>query len=990
MALITSRHFSFVFVLLCPSLARQGSSNRCGKSAQFGHHVFCRCCVTGHAPAFCQMPEIDPSLSHNQHMSKPPSWNEIRIRAARFSTDWRTANSEQSESQIFWYQFLQIFGVESRRVAYFETRAKRNSTGKDGRIDFFWPGMLLVEQKSRGIDLDIAESQAFDYLDDISPQDFPQLLVVSNFQQMRVRDFQNQGVTTTFNVDDLPKFIDVFGALAGYRKRDFNPQQEANATIEAAQLMGRLWDELAASGYEGHNATVLMTRLLFLMFGDDTGLWERGLFTEFVTTRTSEDGSDLGGNLALLFQSVDKPKSTRTDNLDEYIDRFPYINGGIFKDRIEIPTFNSHMRAELLACCAFDWSKISSAIFGSLFQALKSKEDRAQLGEHYTTEENILKVIHPLFLDELREKFDASKGNNAKLETLRKSLSEYKFLDPACGCGNFLVVAYRELRKLELDILKELRSAKPNESLILDVTWGLSIHLNQFYGIEIEEWPAKIAETAMFIVDHQANMELALEFGSAPDRLPISDSPNIQITNAIRIDWKEFVKPTSHTVVLGNPPFVGMAKMSAEQQKDNRLAFELLSQQGLRTGRLDYVGCWYAKCFEYLRGTKGRAAFVSTNSITQGEQARTLGPLFAANGFGISFAHRTFSWSSEAANAAAVHVVIIGFSESTAVSKKLIFDYPDPKGGAIELVANNINIYLADSTVQAIHKHASPLVEVPKLTEGNRPQDGGGLLVSAEERKEIRNSDPIAAKYLKRLIGAQDMLHGEKRWCLWLLDADPKEIRSSPTIKKRLLIVRKAREGSPTEAAREKAKTPSLFLAIRQPDHKWLCVPRVSSENRRIIPMAFFTPDDIAHDTTLALSGADSYLFGILQSTMFTVWVKAVSGRLESRIRVSPDLSYNSFPFPEGVSKSSRDRVIKHASRILEVRKKYPGACLADLYDPSVTPADLSAAHDELDTAVDSLFGKRKFNTIAQRESTLFTRYQLLSSAEFLFEAEEV
>ena len=514
---------------------------------------------------------------------------------------------------------------------------------------------------------------------------------------------------------------------------------------------------------------------------------------------------------------------------------------------------------------------------------------------------------------------------------------------------------------------------------------GLSVSLSQFFGIEIEEWPAKIAETAMFIVDHQANLELAIEFGQAPDRLPIKTSATIRIGNAIRIDWRDIVPPSDDVIVLGNPPFIGMSLLTTEQQVDNRFAFASPLATGLRTGRLDYVACWYAKAIDYMQGTKMRCAFVSTNSITQGEQARVFGPLLASNGFEIDFAHRTFSWSSEAPGAAAVHVVIIGFSQGGIVKSKHLYAYPDIKEWPTRIEAKHINIYLADSEVSAIGKHATPLVDVPKLTEGNRPQDGGGLLVSPEERDEILRTDPIAAKYLRRIIGAQDMLHGEERWCFWLVDAEPPELRSSSTLSQRLRIVVNARLASPTESAREKAKTPSLFLAIRQPTTRWLCVPRHSSENRDIIPMAFFTAQDIAHDSTLTLAGADEYLFGVLQSAMFTTWVKTVSGRLKSDIRVSPDLSYNSFPFPESPSEAGRKRVVAAAVQVLAVRELFPPSSLADLYDPTATPAALVAAHKELDKAVDDLYGKRSTLSESERQAILFARYQILVDEGGLF-----
>ena len=910
-------------------------------------------------------------------MAKPPSWNEIRTRAQDFATRWADTTDEKAEAQTFWNEFLGIFGIDRKRVAAFEARAKRTTTKGGGFIDLFWPSTLIAEHKSAGKSLEDAEDQALDYLESIKEDDFPGVVITSDFAHIRVRDLGGDNKPYTFKLSRLPEEIDRFGFIAGYQKRTFGDADEEAANIKAAKLMGRLYEELSRNGYEGHDASVLLVRLLFLMFGDDTGMWEKGLFAEFVETRTAEDGSDLGSQLAFLFQILDKDTTARPKAADELLLRFPYVNGHLFADRIDIPAFDRRMRDELVKATEFDWGKISPAVFGSLFQAIKSKEARRELGEHYTTETNIFKALGPLFLDDLQSRFDAARHSQTKLEQLHDQIASIRVLDPACGCGNFLVISYRQLRRLELEILKRIRDLAGDKQLVLDVAALTRVRIDHFYGIEIEEWPARIAETAMFLVDQQANHELALEFGRAPDRLPIRVAPVIVNGNALRMDWNEVVSAEECSYVVGNPPFVGMSLMSKEQQEDNRLTFSELG--GSRTGRLDYVACWYAKAVAYSKGSSIKTALVSTNSITQGEQARELGPLLAGNGFRINFAHRTFSWSSEAPGAAAVHVVIIGFAYGDTRGACRLFEYTDLKGAPTERSARNINIYLADSQVPGIGKHSVPLVPSPKLTEGNRPQDGGGLIVALDEYEQL-SKDPVAAKYLRPLAGAENTLHGIPRWCLWLQSANASELRGSTEIMRRLQVVGDARLGSPTESAREKAKTPSLFFSIRQPSSRWLWVPRVSSENRRIVPMCFFPPDVIAHDTSLCLDGADEYLFGILQSAMFTIWAKTVSGRLKSDVRVSPDLSYNSFPFPEVKSEADRVPVIRAAEAVLGARDSHVGATLADLYDPLTMPADLSKAHDQLDKAVDDLYGKRSFTTDADRLEFLFARYAELTA----------
>jgi hypothetical protein len=708
------------------------------------------------------------------------------------------------------------------------------------------------------------------------------------------------------------------------------------------------------------------------MFGDDTAMWARGLFYSFVHDRTSDDASDLGAQLAMLFQVLNTPEAERPKNLDQTLVDFPYVNGGLFSENLRIAAFTPEMRHALIKAMRFGWAAISPAVFGSLFQSVKSKELRRELGEHYTPEKTIMKVIGPLFLDELKERLTGAKGSPQKLRNLRNELATYNFLDPACGCGNFLIVAYREMRRLELEILKQLRDLKEDSQLSLDPTLGLQVSVAQFSGIEIEEWPAKVAETAMFLVDHQMNLELAQEFGLTPDRLPIKGMLNVHVGNALRTDWRSVCEIGDKTLILGNPPFLGMSNLSDEQQQDNRIVFEKVEAGDLRSGRLDYVACWWALACRNLQGTAGKAAFVSTNSLTQGEQARSMGPLFDRLGYAIEFAHQTFKWSSDAPNAAAVHVVIIGVNAKPRVQKRRLFATLE-NGDVVEQFAESINIYLADSPVAAIAKHSTPIVPGPKLTEGNKPQDGGGLIVEPEDLAEVQG-DPIAAKYLRKLIAAQSMLHGDDRHCLWMVGAEPAELRSSRILQDRLETVRRTRAESPTEAARAKAATPYLFLAMRQPKSRWLAVPATSSENRSIIPMKFFEATDIAHNSILALDSADDYLFGLLQSRPFNVWAKSVSGRLEMRIRLSPDLSYNSFPAPEPTP-AQRAQITAAAQEVLRARAAHQNASLADLYDPLATPADLVKAHGILDKAVLAALGLPSSASDGEVLSALFKRY---------------
>ena len=909
-------------------------------------------------------------------VTKPLSRNEMRARAVTFAARWKDESSEKGESQTFWTEFLDIYGVDRKRVAAFEQLAKRTSTGNYGFIDLYWPGVLIAEQKSAGKDLAAAEKQALDYLTDIKQSDFPGLVITSDFARIRILDLESKDPTPVeIKTADLGKEYERFLFIAGYAKQTF--EQEIEANVEASELMGQLYDAAEAAGYKDHEANVLLTRLLFLMFGDDTAMWARGLFYSFVHDRTSDDASDLGAQLAMLFQVLNTPEAERPKNLDQTLVDFPYINGGLFSENLRIAAFTPDMRHALIKAMRFGWAAISPAVFGSLFQSVKSKELRRELGEHYTPEKTIMKVIGPLFLDELKERLSSAKGSPQKLRNLRKELATYNFLDPACGCGNFLIVAYREMRRLELQILKQLRDLKEDNQLSLDPTLGLQVSVSQFAGIEIEEWPAKVAETAMFLVDHQMNLELAEEFGQTPDRLPIKQMLNVRVGNALRVKWNSVCAIGDRTVILGNPPFLGMSLLSTEQQQDNRIVFESVDSEGLRAGRLDYVACWWALACKVLHGTRARVAFVSTSSLFQGEQARTMGPLFERLGVAIDFAHQPFKWSSDAPNAAAVNVVVVGVSDVSLARRPQLY-VSGAAGDTLPIQPDAINVYLTASSVGAIAKHATPInPALPLMSKGSQPTDGQHLIVEPEELAQV-SQDPIAAKYLRRLIGAETMLNQKYRQCFWLLQATPADLTGSPVLRERLKLVTTMRLESPTESVREAARTPGLFTQIRQPSSAWLAVPAHSSENRRVVPMAFYQPEDIAHNSLLTVEGADRYLFGILQSRPFTVWARTVSGRLGSGIRISPDLSYNSFPLPEATVES-KQQVEVAAGEVLAAREA-TNATLEDLYDSVAMPPALVRAHDQLDSAVMRLFGLKDNQSDAEILAALFARYESLTA----------
>ncbi|MBI5643333.1 MAG: class I SAM-dependent DNA methyltransferase, partial [Deltaproteobacteria bacterium] len=656
----------------------------------------------------------------------PLSLNEIKDRALAFSRAWEDERSERAEAQTFWNEFFNVFGVSRRRLASFEEPVRRARSrfeakgGGGGFIDLFWRGTLIAEHKSLGRDLDSAYKQALEYFDGVAERDLPRYVIVSDFARIRLYDLDTN-TRQEFPLKDLYKNIKLFGFIAGYTTQQITAQDPVN--IKAAERMGRLHDRLRSAGYEGHALEVLLVRLLFCLFAEDTTLFEpRGSFRDFLENNTREDGSDLGPQLSLFFQVLNTAEQRRQNNLDETLAAFPYVNGRLFEETLSIASCDRTMREMLLDCCALDWGRISPAIFGALFQCVMDEEGSARrrnLGAHYTSEENILKLIKPLFLDGLWAEYHGAKRSNNKLFELLKKISRLKFFDPACGCGNFLVIAYRELRLLELEIL---RSARATGQMHLDIFQLVQVNVNQFYGIEIEEFPSHIAQVALWLTDHQMNMKVSEEFGKYFRRLPLVNSASIHCGNALRMDWNTVISPEHVDYILGNPPFVGSKFLNDSQRTDMEYVFA-----NANYGVLDYVTAWYMKAVRYVRGDdrisalldnmpsthkaprdRVKIAFVSTNSITQGEQVGVLWSELLRLGVKIHFAHRTFSWSNEARGKAAVHCVIIGFALHD-TDRKTIYDYEQIKGDAHALEARNINPYLVDAHDLVLLRRERPL-----------------------------------------------------------------------------------------------------------------------------------------------------------------------------------------------------------------------------------------------------------------------------------------
>jgi len=910
-------------------------------------------------------------LKQYYERNMPLSWNEIKDRALRFSREWAEETSEDAEAKSFLDAFFNVFGVPRKRVATFEKRVKKID-GKDGYIDLLWKGILLVEHKSRGKDLNRAFQQAKDYFPGLKDRDAPRYILVSDFARFQLHDLE-EGTQHEFTLNDFYKNVRLFGFIAGYQTTSYKEQDPVN--IKAAERMGRLHDQLKTIGYEGHALEVYLVRLLFCLFAEDTSIFERRQFQDFIEQRTTEDGHDLAERLAHLFEVLDTPTDKRLKTLDEQLAAFPYVNGSLYAERLRMAAFDRSMRELLLECCALDWSRISPAIFGALFQSVMDQKLRRNLGAHYTTEKNILKLIKPLFLDELRAEFERVKNQRKRLEEFHQRLAALKFLDPACGCGNFLVIAYREVRLLELDVLRELY--KKRESGFLDVSQIVFVDVDQFFGIEIEEFPAQIAQTALWLVDHQMNMQVSEEFGQYFRRLPLKKSATIRHGNALQADWRDVVKPADLSFILGNPPFGGKKEQNHKQKQDMARVFDDVPGAGL----LDFVAAWYRKAAEFMTDNPAiKTAFVSTNSITQGEQVGALWPDLLKRGVKIHFAHRTFQWSSEARGKAAVHCVILGFALFGAVEKWL-FDYETPRAEPDAIKANNINPYLVDATTTFIKRRSRPLSSgIPEMAYGSMPIDKGNLILNEDERANVLATSPKADRYIKLYVGGDEFINNIPRYCLWLVGCNPSELRQSPMIMERIEANRKYRLSSGRQQTIELAKTPALFGEIRQPLAEYLLIPKVSSENRDYIPIGFCGPEIIASGSTLIVPTAMLYHFGILSSAMHMGWTRAVCGRLESRYQYSAGIVYNNFPWPQAITDKQKQAIEDAAQAILDARTQYPGASLADLYDPLTMPPELVKAHRHLDVAVDAAYSKKQFSGDSDRVAFLFDLYQQLAS----------
>lgn len=918
--------------------------------------------------------------------------------AAQFARRFQNEKRERAEKDTFWNEFFAIFGLDRFRTATTEYAVKHRN-GHTKFADVFWAGRLLCEHKSAGKDLDAAFEQAMGYVEEIrrhNPKDVPRHIIVSDFATMKLYDLKD-GTNVFFPLSELPEHIKLrhFDFMDGITHELRQAQEQAN--IEAAAAVGSLYQAFRADGsYDEHSLKQFLIRLLFCFFADDTLIFEPGQFEGYLKKYTREDGEDIGGTLNRLFAVLNTPSERRAQNMNTELRAFPYVNGKLFEEQLGEFYFNAELRELLLQCSERDWAEISPEIFGNLFQSVMDNVERRELGAHYTEEGNILKVIDGLFMDNLRQRFQAAckvsgkAKRTAAIYELHQEIGRLQFLDPACGCGNFLVVAYRELRRLEDDIIGELYSIEDGQYDM--ATFIIETHIGQFHGIEIDEYPAQIAKVAMWLTDHQCNLRTAERFGKTRPSIPLTDSAEIINANSLHTDWPQA------DYIFGNPPFVGKQYQTPAQKTDIQMICGGIKGFGI----LDYVANWYVKAARIIGQTpKVQAAFVSTNSITQGEQASVLWQYLFKQDIEIHFAHRTFQWTSQASGKAAVHCVIVGFRQPERhTGAKYLFDYPDIKGLPKKHTASNINQYLTDAPSTIINKQRKQICNELPMVFGSMPNDGGNLLLSTAEKQALLAAEPLAAQYIRPFFGSEEFLNDKERWCLWFHGISETrlhhDLKQMPQTAQRIESVRQKRSESDRATTKELAATPHLFGEIRQPaSGNYLIIPRVSSEARAFIPIGYVDCNTINSDANFMLPNATLYHFGILCSTMHNAFMRAVAGRLESRYRYSNTIVYNNFPFPFAPQSEGRPAPAdeqKHraaieaaAQAVLDARAFYrqeaareglPPPSLADLYRPDAPFTRLHQAHRALDKAVDAAYGYKGGHEDGSRTAFLFALYQ--------------
>ena len=894
---------------------------------------------------------------------------ERRSAADKFVADWKNRGDEKQETQRFWIALLQnVYGAEQpTETIEFEKRVEvvnNDGTTTTKYIDGYIPATrTLIEQKGMKIDLKKGERQSDGamltpfqqgrrYGGFLPNPEQPRWIVVCNFQTFEIHDMNRP--------NDEPEVLLLSDLEKDFHRLDFlvdtgkeHIKKEMEISLQAGELVGVLYDALLKQ-YKDPTApetlkslNKLCVRLVFCLYAEDAGIFgSKSMFHDYLENHRSEDRRAFIN----LFRVLDQDIPQRDKYLDDDLAAFPYVNGGLFADGdIEIPRLGDEVIDLILRRASedFNWSDISPTIFGAVFESTLNPETRRSGGMHYTSIENIHKVIDPLFLDGLKAEFEeisavtVDRTRKAKLEAFQRKLASLKFLDPACGSGNFLTETYISLRRLENETISLLHKGQ----IMLDMGNPIQVSIGQFYGIEINDFAVTVAKTALWIAESQMMKETEDVVHMTLDFLPLKSYANITEGNALRLDWESVVSKHKLNYIMGNPPFVGHQWRSKEQAED----LEAVCRDIPKCGKLDYVCGWYNKAADYMQGTNIHTAFVSTNSISQGESVGILWKPLFEKGVDIEFAYRTFVWTSEAKDKAAVHCVIVGFTCGTSSRTKLLFESERSK------IVSHINGYLLDAPEMFINSRGSALHEYPSIVQGNKPWDGGYLILSIEERNELLDKYPESEKYIKPFIGSYEFINGKKRYCLWLKGISPAEYRGIPEIMERLNGVADTRRKTKTVAVQAQAETPMLFSQIRQPDSNYLAIPEVSSEKRRYIPIGFMTPNIIASNKLYLVPRADLYMLGVMISNVHMAWMRAVCGRLKSDYSFSPAV-YNNFPWPAPTD-AQKEKIEQTAQAILDARALYLDSSLADLYDETTMPPELRKAHQMNDKAVMLAYG---------------------------------
>lgn len=919
---------------------------------------------------------------------------EQKKKAKEFAELWKDKGYEKGQSQIFWTTLLtNVFGVENiSEFIEFEDQVHIDKT--TGFIDGYIPSTkVLIEQKSIEKDLrkPIKQSdgsllnpfqQAKKYIAELPVSKHPKWVITCNFKSFLVYDMNNpNSEPEEILLKNLPKEYYRLSFLVDEKSEHLKKEEELS--FKAGELVGKLYDAFSKQYKDITNEqsqkdlNELCVRLVFCLYAEDAGLFGRkNVFHDYLSKY--DDLGLMRKNLIELFKILDTKLEDRDPYLDDDLNQFPYVNGGLFSnENIEIPLFTEEIRDTLLAKASddFDWSEISPTIFGAVFESTLNPETRRSGGMHYTSIENIHKVIDPLFLNELREKLDDAlaykneKTRNEKLIEFQNYIASLNFLDPACGSGNFLTETYLSLRRLE----NEMLSAMSKGMMMLDIADTIKVSIQQLYGIEVNDFAVKVAKTALWIAEAQMWTEtkkIISSFTNISDFLPLETYDNIVEENALRINWNDVISNNKCSYIMGNPPFVGSKYSDKEQKLDMDYVFENNSKIKYRT--LDYVTCWFYLASKYILETEIKCAFVSTNSITQGEQTGIIWKPIIEMGITINFAHRTFRWDSEASLKAHVHCVIIGFSCKNLVDKKIIFD-----NGKV-LKTNNINPYLVSAPNVFIESRNKPFDLRKKMIAPNKPCDYNNLKIEKNEYTDFISKCPQSKKWIKKMVGAQEFINNKERYCLWLVGCEPSELRSMPLVLERVNKCREDRIKANTEESLKLANTPTLFREQINPK-SYLIIPCVSSERRRYIPIGFLDDKTIPVMGTLIIPNADLYDFGILTSNVHMSWTRTVCGRLKSDYRYSKDIVYNNFPLPNPTSQQ-RDKIEQTAQMILDARAKYPNSSFADLYDELTMPVELRKAHQANDVAVMEAYGFNwKIMTESECVAELMKMYQLLT-----------